>query len=257
MLGTSLLGLCESYDKYIRRVSSGGVSLTRRYDENYNRLAKELGFEADDSQHITQIGKTTARHQKEVNIIQLPAAAIVEKLLKQDPSPTTLWRQIAPDAVVLRDNFIERAQLLERTAYINRRTQFAGVDNEEDAEERKVIDARLDELLGQYDAVLLGIIGAAVLRSRTHRYEAMRKSLFASMSETSKAEDQFGAIQLFDVAINSLVQNVAPDSEEAIRISDELQKYLSSAMPYIDGTESVYRQFYTGLQTKFPELQLP
>jgi hypothetical protein len=97
-------------------------------------------------------------------------------------------------------------------------------------------------------------MGVAMLRDRRARYEASYEELVNSISITDRAEDQFGALALVGEAIDAIAQNVDPDSEEGIALSQNLRAYLQGSLRFIDGTASAYNEVYEGMKLRFPEL---
>jgi hypothetical protein len=191
-----------------------------------------------------------------VSVVHLPAGKIVTDLLTNDRNPTSFWHQIEPDVLSLSKNYEERETLLRNTMHIYNRQERAGVPSQTDKTDISKIETQVQALNAAYTTTLLGIIGAALLRNRTTRYESMRSELLSSMQSIAGAEDQYGAMQLFDVGIDGLTKHLDPDSEAAIRVSSELREFLTKAMPYINGSETVFNQFYNGMALKFPELKL-
>lgn len=191
-----------------------------------------------------------------LNFVQIPAGLVVSRLLRLDNDPTGLWQQIAPDLLTIQDNAIEQASISKELKAIDRRAQHAGVTNQEDEIMKHGWQQRLNEVEGNILMTTLSVAGAAVLRDRARRYDTVREELLQTIGQTAHAEDQFGAMQLFDAGITALAQRLNPDSEEAISTARSLKQYLIDSVRHINGTESAYRQLYQGMQKRFPQLQL-
>lgn len=191
-----------------------------------------------------------------VSFVQLPPGIVVERLLRKDFDPTSLWQQIAPDLVTLHDDTINHAVFSDQLRAITRRAAHTGVTNPEDEIAAQQLRLHLAELEQNMLMTTLSVVGAAVIRDREQRYDSVRQELAESIGQTARAKDQFDAIKLFDIAINALAQKLDPDSEEAIKTAHQLKNYLIDSVPHFNGTESAYRQLYQGMQKRFPQLQL-
>jgi len=273
-LGTSLWSLVKENVKAKNTLSTSENDVEQailEFKSSRDELAMSLGLPlqpaALDADNVglhwkreSRVG-FDAKYQQDwldipLSIISLAPGVIVHKLLKHDPIPNELWQIIAPDAAQLQQNHAQQQTLETDIRYTRSRAQLAGVDTPESVHQVAELEKEAQALEQENFVLILGMVGAAVIRDRRRRYDAMRDELITSFGETIKAEDQFGAIRLFDEAINALVQNVKPDSELAIQISQDLRGYLKSAAPFIDGSLLAYAQLYEGMRLKFPALKL-
>lgn len=218
---------------------------------------KYKGLFMDDSEESEQPEAATEWLDAQCSLICLPPGRLVRDLLVNSKDPNKLWQQIVPELAALQEQFTQLYTVKKDLKIVHDRASAAGVAAEGDAERIADLRQREDGIRQHILDATLSVAGAAMLQDRQRRYNESRETLLKSIGHTSQAEDQWGAIALFDKGINAVIMQLDPDSEEAIQTSKELVSYLSSTAKYIDGTEEVHNQVYAGMQKRFPQLQLP